>query len=177
MVKDMVFPVIVYGYKSWTIEKAECRRIDAFRLWCWEKTLERSMDNKEIKLVIWKENQPWIVWKDWCWNWSSSTLATGCKEWTHWERPWCWERLRARGEGDNRGWDGCMASLTQWTWIWANSGRWWRTGKPDVLQSMGLHNWTGLKRLNNNSWNGQKHRSYFVVSKVPCSEEWKEFEE
>ena len=53
-------------------------------------------------------------------------------------RPWCWERLKAGGEGDNRGWDGWMASLTQWTWVWANSGRWWRTEKPGVLQSMGL---------------------------------------
>ena len=61
-------------------------------------------------------------------------LATWCKEPTHWKRPWCWERLRAEGEG---GWDGCMASPTQWTWSWANSGRWWRAEKPGVLQSMG----------------------------------------
>ena len=54
----------------------------------------------------------------------------------HWKRPWCWERLRAE-EGDNRGWDGWMASPTQWTWVWVNSGRQWRTGKPGVLQSMG----------------------------------------
>ena len=74
--------------------------------------------------------------KDWHWSWSSNTLATWCEELTHWKRPWCWERLKARGEGD-RGWDGWMASLTQWTWVWANSGRQRRTGKPIVLQSMG----------------------------------------
>ena len=74
-------------------------------------------------------------WKDWCW--SSYTLATWCDEPTHWKRPWCWERLRARGERGDRGWDGWMASLTQWTWVWANSRRQWRTGKPGVLQFMG----------------------------------------
>ena len=60
-------------------------------------------------------------------------LSTGCEERTHWKRSWSWERLKAGGEGANRGWDGWMASLTQWTWAWASSGRWWRTGKPGVL--------------------------------------------
>ena len=59
-------------------------------------------------------------------------------KYTHWKRPWCWEKLGARGGGDNRGWYGWMASPTQWTWVWVNSGRWWRTAKPGVLQSMGL---------------------------------------
>ena len=63
--------------------------------------------------------------EDWCWSWSSDILATWCEEPTHWKRPWCWERLKAGGEGDNRGWDGWMASLTQWTWVWAN----WETAK------------------------------------------------
>ena len=62
-----------------------------------------------------------ICWKEWCW--SFHTLDTWCAEQTHWKRPWCWERSRARGEGGDRGWDGWMTSLTQWTWIWANSGR------------------------------------------------------
>ena len=64
-----------------------------------------------------------IHWKDWCWSWNSNTLATWCAELTHWKRPWCWERLRAEGEGDYRGWDSWMASLTKQTWVWANSGR------------------------------------------------------
>ena len=87
-------------------------------------------------------------WKDWCWSWSSSNLATWCKDPTHQKRPWCWERLKAGEEGGNRGWDGWMASRTQWTWVWANSRRYWRKGKPGVLQSMGsqsqtqLSNWT-----------------------------------
>ena len=59
-----------------------------------------------------------------------------CEELTHWERPWCWKRLKAGREGDDKGWDGWMAPLTQWTWVWASSRRWWRTGKPGMLQSM-----------------------------------------
>ena len=77
-----------------------------------------------------------IYWKDWCW--SSNTVATWCEEQNHWKRPWCWERLKAGGEGGDRGWDGWMASLSQWTWGWANCGRQWRTGRPGVLPSMGL---------------------------------------
>ena len=65
-----------------------------------------------------------VLRKEWCWSWSSSTLATWCKELTHWERPWCWERLKAGGEGDYRGWDSWMASLTRSTWVWASSGSW-----------------------------------------------------
>ena len=84
-----------------------------------------------------------IHWKDWCWSWSSNTLATWWEEPTHWKRPWCW--LRARGEGGDKGQDGWMATPTQWTWVWANSGRWWRTEKPGVLQSTGSqrvrHDW------------------------------------
>ena len=74
----------------------------------------------------WTEWLNWtelILWKDWCWSWSSNTLATWCEELTHWKRPWCWERLRAWGERGWRGWDGWMASFIQWTWIWANSER------------------------------------------------------
>ena len=86
-----------------------------------------------------------VYWKDWCWSWNSNPLDTWCKELMHWKRPWCWERLKAGGEGDDRGWDGWMASPTRWTWVWANSGRGWWTGKAGVLQSMGSqrvgHNW------------------------------------
>ena len=84
-----------------------------------------------------------IHWQDWCGNWSSSPLATWCEEPTHWKTPWCWEKLKAGGEGDNRGWDGGMASPTRWAWVWAPR-RWWRTGKPGVLQSVGSKSWTQL---------------------------------
>ena len=86
-----------------------------------------------------------IHWKDWCWSWNSNTLATWCEELTHLKRPWCWEKLKAGGEGDDRGWDGWMASPTQWTWVWVNSSSWWWTRRPGVLQFMGLqrvrHDW------------------------------------
>ena len=89
-----------------------------------------------------------IHWKDG--SWSSNTLATWCEELTHWKRLWCWERLKAGGEGVT-GWNGWMASPTQWTWVCANSGSWWRTGKPVVLQFMGLqrvgHSWVTEQQM------------------------------
>ena len=88
---------------------------------------------------------PGVHWKDWCWSWIFNILATWCKELTHLKRLWCWERLRAGGEGDNRGWDGWMASLTRWTWVWLDSRSGWWTGRPGVLQFMGSrrvwHDW------------------------------------
>ena len=78
-----------------------------------------------------------IHWKDWCWSWNTNILATWSEELTHLKRPWCWEQLKAGGEGEDRGWDGWMASVTQWIWIWVNSGSWWWTGRPGMLQSMG----------------------------------------
>ena len=117
--------------------------------WCFwivmlEKTLESPLDCKQVQPVHPKVLN--IHWKDRRWSWNFNTLATWCQEITHLKRPWCWERLRAGGEGDNRGWDDWMASLTQWTWVWVNSGSWWWTGRPGMLQSMGSqrvrHDWT-----------------------------------
>ena len=86
-----------------------------------------------------------VHWKHWFWSWNTNTLATWCEELTHWKTPWCWETLRAGGEVYDRGWDGWMASPTQWTWVWLDSGSWWWTGRPDVLWFMALqrvgHNW------------------------------------
>ena len=159
LVKAMVFPVIMYGYnldykESWVPKN-----------WCFwsvvlEKTLESPLDCKEIKPFNPKEISPEYSWKDWCWSWNSNTLATWCKELTHWKRSWCWERLKAGGKGDDRGWDGWMAPMAQCTWVWASSGSWWWTGKPGVLQSMGSqkvgHDWvTELTSL-----------SYFTVQFV-----------
>ena len=86
-----------------------------------------------------------VHWKNWCWSWNFSTLATWCEELTLLKRPWCWERLNEGEEGDDRGWNGWMVSTTQWTWVWVNSGSWSWTGRPGVLQSMGSqrvrHDW------------------------------------
>ena len=82
---------------------------------------------------------------DWCWSWNSNNLATWSEELTHWKRPWCWEKVKAEGEKDKRGWEGWMASLTQWTWVWVDSGSWWWTGRPGILWFMGSqvvgHDW------------------------------------
>ena len=123
IVKAMVFPVVMYGCKSWTIKKAECQRIDAFELWCWRGLLRVPWTARRSNQSILKEIDLNIHWKNWCWGWSSNTLATWWEELTHWKRPWCWEILSAGEEGDDRGWDGWMASLIQWAIVWANSWR------------------------------------------------------
>ena len=147
-VKATVFPVIAYW---WELDHKEGW---ALKNWCFwimvlEKTLEGRLDCKEIQPVPPKgdqsrvfigrtdvEAEALILW------------ATWCEELTHRKRPWCWERLEVGGEGDDRGWDGWMASPTQWTWVWVNSGSWWWTGKPGVLQSRGCKESDTAEQLN-----------------------------
>ena len=104
-----------------------------------EKTVESPLDCKEIQPVR------GVHWKGWCWSWNSNSLATSCEALTHWKRPWCWEGLGAGGAGDDKGWDGWMASPTQWAWVWVNSRSWWWTGRSGVLWFMGSqrvrHDW------------------------------------
>ena len=138
--------------------------------WCFwtvvlEKTVESPLDCKEIQPVHPKWNQPWMfIGRTDAESEKSNTLATWCEELIHWKRPQCCERLKAEGYGDNSGWDSCMASLTQWTWVWLNSGsrRWTRS--PGVLQSMGSQR-VGLdwvteltKFLNEDRRWGQEHK-------------------
>ena len=143
--KAMIFPVVTYGCEGWIIKKAEYQRIYAFELWCWRKLLRVPWTARRSNQSILKEISPGVHWKEWCWSWNSNNLATSCEELTHLKRPWCLERLRAGGERDDRGWDGLMASLTQWTWVWVYSGSWWWTGEPGVLRFMGSqrvrHDW------------------------------------
>ena len=115
-------------------------------IWCFwtvvlEKTLENPLDSKEIQSIHPKGNQSWKT----CWSRNSNILAIWCEELTHLKSPWWWERLKAEGEGDNRGWNGWMASVTQSTRVWVNSGSWWWTGRPGMLQPMGSqrvgHDW------------------------------------
>ena len=124
LVKAMVFlPVVMYGYESWTIKKAECRRNDAFEQWCWRRLLRVPWTSRRSNQSILKEisseySLERLMLKlklQYCGN------LTGRAN--YWKRPRCWERLRARGERRDRGWNVWMASLTQWTWVWANSGR------------------------------------------------------
>ena len=121
LVKAMVFWVVMMWVQPW--RKVNTEELMLLRSVFLEKILESLLNYKELIPVI-LEDILNIHWKDWCWSWSSNTLATWCKELTHRKRPWCWERSKA-GEGDNRGWDGWMASPTQWTWVWASSWSWW----------------------------------------------------
>ena len=86
---------------------------------------------------FWRRSALGFLCREWCWSWNASTLTTSCEELIHWKRLWCWEGLGAGGEGDDRGRDDWMASLTR-TWVWVNSGSWWWTGRPGVLQFMGF---------------------------------------
>ena len=138
----------------------------------WVTPLERRLSAEELMLLncgvgedsweflglqgdptspSWRRSVPGFHWKDWCWTWNSNSLATWCEELTHLKRHWCWERLRAGGEGDDRRWDGWMASPTRWTWVWVDSRSWWWTGRPGVLQftrsRTWLSDWTELNSL------------------------------
>ena len=137
IIKAMVFAVVMYRCESWIVKKAECQRIDAFELWCWRRLLRVPWLQGNPTSQSKRKSALTIHWKDWCWSWNSNTLASIWEDLTHWKRPWCWERLKAGGEGDNGGWDGWMASQTRWTWVWVSSGSWWWTGKPGVLSPRG----------------------------------------
>ena len=110
-----------------------------------EKTLESPLDCKEIQPVHPKGNQSWIFIGRTYAEAETLILQPPCEELTHWKRPWCWERVKVGREGDDRGWNGWMATPTQWTWVWVSSGSWWWIGKPGVLQSTGSqrvgHDW------------------------------------
>ena len=106
IIKAMVFPVVIYGCESWTIKKAEHWRIDAFELWCWKILLRDPWTARRSNQSILKEINPEYSLKDRCWSWSSNTLATWCKQPTHWKRSWWWERLKTKRETDSRGWNG-----------------------------------------------------------------------
>ena len=117
LVKAMVFPVVMYGGESWTMKKTERWRIDAFELWCWRRLLRVPWTARRSKQSILKETSPECSLEGLMLKLKSNTLATWCEELTHLKRPWCWERLKVREEGDDRGWDDWMASPAQWTWV------------------------------------------------------------
>ena len=137
----------MYGYENWTIKKAERQRIDIFELWCWRRLLRVPWAARRSNQWILKEISPEY-------SLEGLMLKLKLQYFGHlmWrtdslKRPWCWGRLKA-GKGDDRGWDGWMASLTEWTWVWVGSGSWWWTGKPVMLQSMGRKELDTTERLN-----------------------------
>ena len=137
LVNTMIFPVVMYGRESWTIKKAEHQRIDAFELWYWRRLLRVPWTAKKSNQSILKEISPGCSLEGLILRLKLQTLATWCEELIYWKRPWCQERLKVEGEGDDRGWDGWMASLTRWAWVWVDSGSWWWTGRPGMLRFMG----------------------------------------
>ena len=159
----------MYGCESWTTKKAEHRRIDAFELWCWRRLLRVPWITRKSNQFILKEISPGVHWKDWCWSWNSNILATSCKELTHLKRPWFWERLRAGGEEDDRGWDGWMASPTQWTWVWVDSGSWWWTGRPGVLWFMGSQELDTIEWL---KWTELNRTEYLIQTWTALLDTW-----
>ena len=148
----MLFPVVMYGCESWTMKKAECQKIEAFELWYCRRLLRVPWIARRSNQSILKEIKSWVF------TGRTDALAETpilwpphAKELTHWKRPWCWEGLGAGGEGDDKGWDGWMASPTWWAWVWINSRSWWWTGRPGVLGFMGLQR-VGHDRATELNW-------------------------
>ena len=145
LVKARVFSAAMYGCDSWTMKKAEHQRIDAFEVWCWRRLLRVPWTARWSKQSILRDISPKYSLEGLMLKLKLQYFGHQYKELTYWKRPWCWERLGAGGEEDDRRWDGWMVSLPQRTWVWANSWRQWRTGKPGLLQSMGSqragHDW------------------------------------
>ena len=144
--KVVVFPVFMYGCESWTIQKAEHWRTDAFKLWCWRRLLRVPWTARRSNQSILKEISPECSLKGLMLKLKLPHFGYLMQRDKPLGRPWCWEWFKV-GKGGNRGRDGwmMMASSAQWTWAWANFGRWWWTGKTGLLQSMVLqrlrHDW------------------------------------
>ena len=159
LVKAMVF---LYGCESWTVKKAECWRIDAFELWCWRRLLRVPWTVRRSNQSILKEISPGCSLEGLMLRLKLQYFGYLMRRVDSWKRPWCWEGLGAGGEGDDRGWDGWMASPTLWTWVWVNSRSCWRTGRPGMLWFMGSQrvghdwvtelNWTEALRQSSYCW-------------------------
>ena len=166
---------------EWTVKKAEHRKIDAFELWCWRRLLRVPWTARRSNLSVLKGVSPEYSLEGMMLK-LKLQYSTWCKELTHLKRPWCWERLRAGGEGDDRGWDGWMASMSWWTWVWVNSRRWCWTGRPGVLRFMGSQrvghewatelNWTEVLSMNSyEQWQITCHfiiKYYFFLNQKSC---------
>ena len=153
----------MYGCESWTVKKAERRRIDAFELWCWRRLLRVTWTARRANQSIQKETSPESSLEGLMLKLKLQYLPTWCEELTHWKRPWYWERLKAGGEEDDRRWDGWMASLTQWTWVWVNSRRWWWQGGLVYCSPWGRKELDMTKRLN---WTEYVASIYIFITKL-----------
>ena len=149
LVKALVFPGVIYGCECWTIKKAERWRIDAFELWCWRRLLRVPWTARRFNNSFLKEISP---------EYSLEELMLKLQYFGHrmqrtnsMRRPWCWEWLKAGGEGDDSSWDGWRGSSIQWTWVWVCSRRWWWIGKTGMLQFMGSQR-VGHERVTELNW-------------------------
>ena len=124
LVKAMVSPIVMYGCESWTTKKVEHQKIDAFKVWCWRRLLRVTWPARRSNQSILKEINPKYSLEGLMLELELQYFGHLMWRATHWKRPWCWEGLGAGGKGDDRGWDGWMASPTQWTWAWVSSGSW-----------------------------------------------------
>ena len=142
---SMVFPLVMYGYESWTIKKAEQWRIDAFELWCWRRLLRVPWTARRSNQSTLKESSPGCSLEGLVLKLKLQYLGHVVWRADSFEKTLTLWKMRAGGEGNNRGWDGWMASPNQWTWVWMNSRSWWWTGRPGVLRFMGSqrvgHDW------------------------------------
>ena len=145
LVKAVVFPVVMYGCESWTIKKAEHWRIDAFELWCWRRLLRVPWSARRSNQSILKEISLGCSLEGLMLNLKLQSFVHMMRRTDPLEKTLMLGKMRAGEDEDDRGWDGWMASLTQWTWVWVNSGSWWWTGRPGVLRFMGSqrveHDW------------------------------------
>ena len=144
LAKAMVFPVVMYGCESWTVKKAEGGRIDAFELWCWRRLLRVASTARRSNQSILKEISPGISLEGLMLKLKFQYLGHFMLRVDSLEKTLMLGGIGGRRRRDDRGWDGWMASLTRWTWVWVNSGSWWWTGRPGVLWFMGLQRWTRL---------------------------------
>ena len=149
LVKAIVFPVVMYGCESWTIEKAEHQRTDAFELWCWRRLLRVPRTARRSNQTILKEMSTGYSLEGLMLKWKHQYFGHLMRRTDLLEKTLMLGKIEGRRRGDDRGWDGWMASLTLWTWVWASSGSWWWTGEPGMWQDMGSQsdltkwlNWT-----------------------------------
>ena len=148
LVRAMVFPVVMYGCESWNVKKAECQRTDAFGLWCWRRLLRVPWRARRSNQSILKEISPEYSLEGLMLKLKLLLSGHWCKEVTHWKRSWCWERLKEGGEGDDRGWDCWMSSLTQWTWVWVALGAGAEQGSLACCSPWGCKELDMTERLN-----------------------------
>ena len=137
LVKAVVFPVVMYGCESWIIKKAECQRIDSFELWCWRRLLRVPWTARRSNQSILKDISPGCSLKELMLKLKLQYFGHLMQRTDSFEKTLMLGKLRTGREGDNRGWDGRMASPTRWKWVWVDSGSWWWTGRPGLLWFMG----------------------------------------